>query len=138
MWKELILSVVGLVGAGCSTLIGGWTHGMTVLCIFMLIDYLTGLIVAGVFKNSPKTENGKIESMASFKGLLRKFGVILLVIVGCQLDYLLDTTWVRDSIVIAFTINELISITENAGLMGVPIPKKLSDAIELLNERGDD
>lgn len=137
MWKELLLWVAGLVGAGCSTLIGGWSHGLTVLCIIMLIDYITGLIVAGIFKNSPKTKNGKIESMASFKGLIRKFGVILLVIVGCQIDYLLDTTWVRDSIVIAFTINEVISITENAGLMGIPIPKKLTDAIELLNEKGE-
>ena len=111
---------------------------MTTLLIFMSIDYLTGLMVAGIFKRSQKTKNGALESRAGFKGLCRKGVMLLIVLVACRLDIELHTTYIRDAVCIAFIVNETLSITENALLMGIPFPKALKNAIELLKAKGDD
>ena len=108
---------------------------MTTLIIFMAIDYITGLMVAGIFKRSKKTQNGALESRAGFKGLCRKGVMLLIVLVACRLDIELHTTYIRDAVCIAFIANETISIIENAGLMGVPIPKVITKAIELLKTK---
>ena len=133
--KIWITSAVGAVGAGISTAFGGWTSAMTTLLIFMAIDYITGLMVAGVFKRSKKTKNGALESRAGFKGLCRKGVMLLVVLVACRLDIELHTTYIRDAVCIAFIANETISIIENSGLMGVPIPKAITKAIELLKSK---
>ena len=133
--KIWITSAVGAVGAGISTAFGGWTSAMTTLLIFMAIDYITGLMVAGVFKRSKKTKNGALESRVGFKGLCRKGVMLLVVLVACRLDIELHTTYIRDAVCIAFIANETLSIIENAGLMGVPIPKVITKAIELLKSK---
>ena len=124
--KLWITSAVGAVGAGISTAFGGWTSAMTTLLIFMAIDYITGLMVAGIFKRLKKTKNGALESRAGFKGLCRKGVMLLIVLAACRLDIELSTTCIRDAVCIAFTVNEAISVTENAGLMGIPLPKAIS------------
>lgn len=133
--RAFFTAAVGAVGAGISTAFGGWTSAMTTLLIFMSIDYLTGLMVAGIFKRSQKTKNGALESRAGFKGLCRKGVMLLIVLVACRLDIELHTTYIRDAVCIAFIVNETLSITENAGLMGVPIPKAIVKAIELLRSK---
>lgn len=136
--RAFFTAAVGAVGAGISTAFGGWTSAMTTLLIFMGIDYLTGLMVAGIFKRSQKTQNGALESRAGFKGLCRKGVMLLIVLVACRLDIELHTTYIRDAVCIAFIVNETLSITENALLMGIPFPKALKNAIELLKAKGDD
>ena len=138
MEKLGIMTTIGIIGSFISNSFGGWNQAMTTLCIFMLTDYVTGLIVAGVFKNSTKTNDGGLESKAGFKGLMRKFAVLLLVLIACRLDMMFDTSFVKDCVIIAFIANETISITENIGLMGVPIPKVIEKAITLLNEKGEE
>ena len=133
--KIAILSGVSIVGAVITSLFGGWTGAMTTLVILMFIDYVTGIIVAGVFHNSPKCSGGALSSAVGFKGICRKFVILLIVVVACRVDLLLDTNIIRDATCIGFCVNELVSITENAGLMGIPLPRKLVDAIEVL--RGD-
>ena len=133
--KIFILSGAACVGAAIASLFGGWNGAMTTLVILMLIDYVTGIIVAGVFHNSPKCFGGALSSAVGFKGLCRKFVILLIVVVACRVDILLNTTIIRDATCIGFCANELVSITENAGLMGIPLPRKLVDAIEVL--RGD-
>ena len=133
--KIFILSGVACVGAAISSLLGGWTGAMTTLVILMFIDYVTGIIVAGVFHNSPKCSGGALSSAVGFKGICRKFVILLIVVVACRVDILLDTNIIRDATCIGFCANELVSITENAGLMGIPLPRKLVEAIEVL--RGD-
>ena len=135
MIKFFTLSSVACVGAAVASLFGGWTGAMTTLVILMLIDYVTGLIVAGVFHASPKSSGGALSSAVGFKGICRKFVILLIVVVACRVDLLLDTNIIRDATCIGFCVNELVSITENAGLMGIPLPRKLVDAIEVL--RGD-
>ena len=139
--KNMICTAVGLLGSFIAFLFGGWTASLTTLLIFMGIDYVSGLIVAGVFHNSPKTETGALESRAGLKGLIRKFTMLLFVLIGYRLDVAVGTTYIRDAVCIAFMANELISIVENAGLMGIPVPAAISNAIDILkkkNERKDD
>ena len=136
--KNMVCSVAGMIGSAIAGIFGGWSSGLTTLLIFMAIDYISGLVVAGVFHASPKSETGALESRAGWKGLVRKGMTLLIVLIGCRLDMLLGLNYIRDALVIAFILNEVISITENAGLMGVPMVKPLKDAIELLKDRSEE
>lgn len=133
--KNTICTIVGIIGSFIASLFGGWTASLTTLLIFMGIDYLTGLIVAGVFHKSPKTDTGALESRAGFKGLIRKFMILLFVLIGYRLDLAVGTTYIRDAVCIAFIANELLSIVENAGLMGIPIPAVITNAIDILKKK---
>lgn len=135
--RALLTSLVGLLGAFFTTLLGGWSQGMATLIIFMAVDYISGLVVAGVFKNSKKSETGALESRAGFKGLCRKCLIFLFVIVAHQLDLMLQTTYIRDAVIIGYCANELVSIVENAGLMGIPLPSIITKSIDLLASKGD-
>ena len=118
-------------------LFGGWDTALQTLVIFMAVDYITGLIVAGVFHTSPKTKTGTLESRAGWKGLCRKGVSLLVVLVACRLDAIIGSSFIRDATVIAFACNETISIIENAGLMGVPIPEALTKAVDVLRQRAE-
>ena len=134
--KHIILTSIGAVGSIVAGLLGGWDSSLITLLIFMAIDYTTGLIVAGVFHKSKKTESGALESRAGFKGLIKKCMVLLYVIVGNRLDIEFGIDYCRTGVCIAFMTNELISIVENGGLMGLPIPETITNAIDLLNKKG--
>lgn len=137
MKQTYVCSILGLIGGWFASAFGGWDASLTTLLIFMGIDYLTGLIVAGVFHKSNKTESGSLESRAGWKGLCRKGVVLLIVLVACRLDLLIQSNFIRDAVAIAFVTNETISIIENAGLMGVPIPSVIVKAIEVLKKKSD-
>ena len=133
--KDWACAFIGTIGGLLATLVGGWDMGIIALAICMLIDYMMGLIVAGVFHKSNKSDNGAIDSRAGWKGLARKFATFMLVIVGQLIDYVLGTTFLRDAIVLSFLTNEVISIIENAGLMGLPLPTALTNALEVLSKK---
>ena len=135
MRASILYSTVGVVGGFIAMVFGGWSDALATLMIFMGVDYVTGLIVAGVFKKSKKSESGALESRAGFKGLCRKGVALLIVLVAVRLDIIMHTTYIRDAVVIAFIANESISIIENAGLMGVPIPGVIAKAIDVLKEK---
>ena len=135
--KTGILTSVGVVGGAVAALFGGWDAAIATLLIFMGIDYVTGLMVAGIFHRSAKSETGALESRAGWKGLCRKGMTLLIVIIAHRLDLMLGTTVIRDAVVIAFVANETISIVENAGLMGVPIPAAITKAIDVLNAKAN-
>ena len=132
--KVMILGGVGTVGGYLAYLIGGWDSAMATLVIFMIIDYLSGLAVAGIFKNSPKTEHGALNSHIGFKGLVKKAMILMIVLVANRIDMVLGMTFCRDAAIIALITNELISIVENAGCMGIPVPRPIKRAIEMLYE----
>lgn len=135
--KEMILTAIGCIGSAIAGFFGGWSTGLTTLLFFMAIDYITGLVVAGVFHASPKSDTGALESRAGWKGLVRKGMTLLIVLIACRLDIMLGVNYIRDAVVIAFVVNETLSIIENAGLMGVPIPKAISKAIEMLKDKSE-
>ena len=137
--KDIFITITGVVGGFISYVFGGWTAAMTTLCIFMAIDYLSGLVVAGIFRKSNKTESGALSSKVGFKGLFKKLMVLVFVLISSRLDMTLGTSIIRDGVCIAFIANELISIIENAGLMGVPIPKMIKKALDMLQTKiGDE
>lgn len=124
------------ISAAVGYFLGGWDSLLQLLIIIIAVDYITGLLVAGVFKNSNKTKNGKINSAAGFKGLIRKACIILLVMLVTRLEFTLgDTTFCRNTVIIFFVVNESLSILENMGLMGVKYPEWLKTALEVLNEK---
>lgn len=133
-----LCTYVGVIGGAIAGLFGGWDTALQTLIIFMSIDYITGLIVAGVFHTSPKTKTGTLESRAGWKGLCRKGVSLLVVLVACRLDAIIGSSFIRDATVIAFACNETISIIENAGLMGVPIPAALTKAVDVLRQRAEE
>lgn len=135
--KDFICAATGMIGAALAAAFGGWTTAMITLVIFMGVDYLTGLIVAGIFHKSEKTPNGGLESRAGWKGLVRKGVTLLVVLVAYRLDLLLDVSYIKDAVIIAFCANEAISILENASLMGIPMLPPLQKAIELLRAKAE-
>lgn len=135
--KDMICAGIGAVGGWISWLLGGWDTAVVTLVIFMAIDYISGLAVAGVFHASRKTDSGALESRAGWKGLCKKAMTLLFVLVAHRLDMVIGTTYIRDAVVIAFVANELISIVENAGLMGVPMPAAIENAIDILQKKVD-
>lgn len=136
--KTSLCAALGILGGAISAAFGGWDASLKALVVFMAVDYISGLVVAGVFHNSNKSENGALESRAGFKGLLRKFAVLTVVFVACQIDVLLGTNFVRDAVVIGFAVNEALSILENAALMGVPIPPVILKSLDVLKKQNDD
>ena len=133
--KEGICTGIGVIGSIIASLFGGWDTGLVTLVIFMGIDYVSGLVVAGIFHNSNKTESGALESKAGWKGLCRKCMTLLFVLIAYRLDLALGVNYIRDAVIIGFMANELISIVENAGLMGLPLPDAINKAIDVLTEQ---
>ena len=135
--KETVCAVIGAaVGVG-SWLVGGFDMSVMALILCMGVDYATGLIVAGVFHSSPKTKGGGLDSRVGWKGLARKFVTLLIVVMANLADLLLEVHYIRDAVIAAFCANECISVLENAGLMGIRIPKVLTAALEKLGEEDE-
>jgi toxin secretion/phage lysis holin len=127
------ITFLAATGALFASWFGGWDGDMWTLTVFMAADWITGLIVAGVFHNSPKTANGALESNVGLKGLCRKGAMLLIVLVAARLDILACLNGIlRAAVIIALICNEALSILENVGLMGVEYPKIIKDAIDKL------
>lgn len=133
-----VVVVVGVAGAFLAQLLGGWDVALQTLVSFMSVDFGTGLICAAIFHKSPKTAGGALSSSESLRGLFKKGGMLLLVYIACRLDLLIGSNYIRDAVITALITNELISIIENLGLMGVPIPAVLSRTIEALKHKNDE
>ena len=136
--KAALMGGAAVIGAWISELFGGWDTVIVTLILFMALDYISGLVVAGVFHRSDKTQSGKLDSTACWQGLLKKGMTLVVVLVAAQLDSVLGTSFVREAAVIAYIVNETISIIENAGRMGLPVPDALMKAIEQLQGKGKD
>ena len=135
--KNTICLTLGLIGSMIANLFGGWTEDMVTLVIFMGIDFAMGLIVALVFKKSEKSATGAADSRACFKGLCKKCVILLFVLIAYRLDLELNCNYIKTATIIGFIANELISIIENAGIMGIPLPSVLTKAIEVLKGKGE-
>ena len=135
MIKESLCTSVGIVGSMIASLIGGWDAPMQALIICMIVDYISGIVVAGVFHASKKSENGALKSSSGLKGLCRKCMILFIIMIITQIAKVSSIDWLRNATIIGFMTNEVISIVENAGLMGVPLPKAVYRAIDILNDK---
>lgn len=133
--KLKICTLIGVLGGLISAALGGWDYALVTLMIVMCVDYISGIVVAGVFHASKKTQSGALESNVGFKGLCRKCMILLIVLIAYRMDLVIGVTYIRDTVIIGFIANELISIIENAGLMGITLPPALVKAIDILTEK---
>ena len=135
MIKESLCTSVGIIGSMIISLLGGWDVPMQALIICMILDYLSGLAVAGIFHKSKKSENGALNSRSGLKGLCMKCMILLIIVAIVQVGKVLNVDWLRNATIIGFISNEFISIVENAGLMGMRLPKPVYKAIDILNDK---
>jgi toxin secretion/phage lysis holin len=124
-----------MIGAGLAAAFGGWDAALMALVVCMGVDYISGSLVALVFHNSSKSETGAYSSAYGLKGLCKKGLMLLFVLVAVQIDRLLGADYVRDAVCIGFCSNEVLSIVENLGLAGVPMPQAVVKALEQLQAK---
>ena len=132
--RTTILAILSALGASITHALGGWDITLQVLISFLAADYLTGLVLAAVFQNSPKTSGGALSSAAGFRGIVRKCAVLLLVL----LDWATGSAYIRTTLCFFFIANEGLSILENLGLMGVPYPRFLRNMLEAIRQSSDE
>lgn len=132
-----LCAVTGIIGGVLAHFFGDYDMIFEALIVLMVSDYVSGLIVAGVFKRSNKTEHGGLNSKVGFKGLCRKLMTLLFVVVAHYIDIIMGIDYVRSAVIIGFCANEVISIVENAGMMGLPLPAAVINAVELLKSKAD-
>ena len=135
--KITLLTVIGAIGSFIANLFGGWTSDLVTLIIMMGIDFTMGLLIAAVWHKSGKSENGALSSWSAWKGLCRKCISLLFVLIAYRLDIVIGVDYIRTAVIIGFIVNELISIVENAGIMGIPIPGVIARAIDLLRNKSE-
>lgn len=136
--KDGVLAVLAALGAVAANLLGGWDTLLAVLCGMMAADYVTGLMIAAVWKKSNKSETGRLDSNASFKGLVRKCTVLVLVWIAVMLDNAIGTHYIRSMVILFYVGNEGLSLMENLCIMGVPHPAFLEDMLQALKKQGDE
>lgn len=135
--KTIILAIIGTVGSIVTNLFGGWSEDLTTLLIFMGIDYAMGLAIAAFWKKSGKSKSGALNSISAWQGLIRKGCSLLVVLVGYRLDLSVGTNYIKTAVIIAFIANETISIVENIGIMGIPLPSAITKAIDVLKNKSE-
>lgn len=136
--KYKIFTALALAGSVLAELFGGWDMALETLLILMAADWITGgLLLPAVFGKSPKSPNGALESRAGWKGLCRKGMTLFYILIAARLDRLLGMDYIRNAVCIGFIANELLSIVENAGLMGVPLPAMIRKVIDILKENAE-
>lgn len=135
--KYGIFAGLAAVGSMAANQLGGWDAALALLIGIMVVDYITGLMVATFWQNSNKSENGGLSSKAGFRGICKKGVVLFVVWIGTLLDTATGATYVRTAIVLFYIGNEGISIIENLGLMGVPYPPAMKKALEAMRDKGE-
>ena len=135
--KNTICTAIGVIGGFIANALGGWDPALTTLGVLMLADYLSGIVVAGVFHKSKKTESGSLKSWIGFKGICKQGMMLLIVLVGHQLDKAVGVNLFREGLIFGFMANECLSIIENAGLMGIPLPEVFTKAVDVLTQKSN-
>ncbi|KAF0994046.1 holin family protein [Geobacillus sp. TFV-3] len=128
MNKPIPMVAVSLFGSFLSLFVGSVDSFVLILLALVIVDYLTGIAASAV--------EGKLSSQVGFRGIIRKLLIFVLVAASHLVDLAIGWNMhvIRDAIVFFYIANEFISIVENAGRAGVPIPSVLRKAIELLKD----
>lgn len=127
--ETLVKSAVAVGGAVTTHLLGEWSPLLTVLCTFVVIDYVSGVIASSI--------EGKLSSRVGLIGIARKVFIFAMVAIAHQVDTALgDQHLLRDATIFFYLANELLSIIENAGRVGIPVPAPIQKAVEVLKKKG--
>mgnify|MGYP001486563574 CR=1 FL=1 len=120
------------IGGFMGWLLGGLDGFLYALIVFVVVDYLTGLMAAFIQK--------KVSSEVGFKGICKKVAIFCLVGIGHILDTQIIKTGsvVRTAVIFFYLSNEGISILENIAIIGLPVPKKLKEVLSQLKDKDDE
>ena len=132
-YKDAACAVFAGIGAWIAQAYGGWTQAMTALVVFVIADVATGLL-CGMAKKSPNTEGGGLSSKVMREGAAKKVEIFFILLIAAWLDIAMHVTIWKDAACIYYIAEEGLSILENAGALGLPIPDKLKNAIEALKK----
>lgn len=128
--STLAKTVLAGAGGAFGYVFGEWSVMLQVLTAMIMLDYATGLLASGV--------EGKLSSKAGFKGIAKKIGIFLFVAVAHFVDLALGITMIQDAVIFFYVGNELISLIENAGRMGLPVPSVLQKAVDIFKGKEDE
>ena len=129
-----VLRVLAALGGAVAGLFTQMSSGLRLLLLLMALDYASALVLAALGK-SPKSATGALDIRAGFAGLARKAMILVLVLLAAILDRLTGSAACVGAVTLFYTVNEAISILENAVLLGVPIPRQLSQALDVAKKR---
>lgn len=126
--------VTGAIGSLLINLIGKPTEDLIILIVLMTIDLIVGFLISAIWQKSTKTDSGKLSSKVMFKGIVKKFLTLVIVVIAFQLDKLLAMNVIRHIVIIAFIVEEVLSITENIAITGIKIPTIITKALDVLEK----
>lgn len=130
--KQAISLVIGALTTGVLKVIGEPTQDLKILLLLMVIDLIVGFTVSAIWHKSSKTKSGKVSSKVMFKGIVKKILTLVLVVVAYQIDILLGYNVIRHITIIAFIVQEIISIIENIAITGIKTPDIITKALDVL------
>ena len=130
-FKDIFKYIVAVGGSFITYLFGGWSALIKILVAFVVIDYVTGVLAAAV--------NSKLDSGIGMRGIAKKVFIFVIVACGHLVDGAVGTSnIIMDAVIYFYIANELISILENAGEIGLPVPDILQNSIDTLKGKGKD
>ena len=132
--KSIVSIITGAIGSLLINLIGKPTDDLIILIILMIIDLIVGFLVSAIWQKSTKTDSGKLSSTVMFKGITKKFFTLVIVVIAFQLDKLLVMNVIRHIVIIAFIVEEVLSITENIAITGIKIPTIITRTLDVLEK----
>lgn len=132
--KNIVSVTTGAIGSLLINLIGKPTDDLIILIVLMIIDLVVGFLISAIWQKSTKTDTGKLSSGVMFKGIIKKFFTLVIVVIACQLDILLAMNVIRHIVIIAFVVEEILSITENIAITGIKIPTIITRALDVLEK----
>ena len=132
--KSIVSIVTGTIGTLLINLIGKPTDDIIILIVLMIIDLIVGFLISAIWQKSSKTDSGKLSSSVMFKGIVKKFLTLVIVVIAYQLDILLAMNVIRHIVIIAFIVEEVLSITENIAITGIKIPTIITKALDALEK----
>lgn len=127
-FDPIIKILSGSVGAAVGYTVGGWTLLIQVLLVFVIADWITGWIAAWM--------NGELRSRIGHEGIIRKVTIFILVAIANLIDGILgEGHYIRDAVIFFYLATELLSIIENVGRMGIPMPEVLRSAVKIFQSK---
>ncbi|MDQ0091681.1 toxin secretion/phage lysis holin [Paenibacillus anaericanus] len=124
-WNEVIKWLTAWGASAATYFYGGWSAVLSALLVFVVVDFVSGVAAAG--------SAGELKSKVGMIGIARKVFIFAMVAVAHLVDGILgDAHMFRDAVAYFYIANELLSVIENGGKLGVPIPPGIIQAVEVL------
>lgn len=127
--------LVAILAGGVQFLYGDWTMLLTILLALTIIDFISGLSAGFI--------EGELKSRIGLVGIARKVFIFMMVAVAHLIDLLLiesgleTKALIMTMVIVFYAVNEILSITENAGRIGLPVPEQIKNAIVVLKGKDE-